>query len=299
MKKVLLTGATGFIGIEVTKELLRRNFEVHAVVTRPVKNKIKNIIWHPLDLMKKEQVDAFFLTNQFENLLHLAWYTGPKCHSSVINLSWLSASINLMENFVKTGGKTFLGAGSVSEYDFSYGYLIEDKTPLSSPSLYGQCKASLYNIAKVYCAQNKTSFKWARIFNLYGPNEKPSRLMPSVIRSALKGEDIKVSRCTKIQDYLYVTDTARGIVDVFESQIEGAVNICSGTPVKLKEIVEKITFLTGFKQKILYGAVKENFNEPFVVGSNERLMNETPFKPKVPLEEGLKLTIDWWRTHNV
>jgi UDP-glucose 4-epimerase len=122
--------------------------------------------------------------------------------------------------------------------------------------------------------------------------------MPSVINSCLKGEDVKVSDCLKFQDYLHVEDTACGIVDVFESELQGAVNICSGQPVQLRTIVNKIAELTNFKGNILWGAVPAAFGDDVVVGNNTKLKS-IGWKPKYTLEEGLQSTINWWRTHNV
>ena len=97
---------------------------------------------------------------------------------------------------------------------------------------------------------------------------------------------------------MHVEDTARGIVDVFEKDISGAVNICSGKPVQLREIVTKIAEQTGFNGEILWGAVPAAFGDDLVVGNNEKLKS-IGWKPKYSLEEGLKMTIDWWRKNNV
>lgn len=86
---------------------------------------------------------------------------------------------------------------------------------------------------------------------------------------------------------MHVKDTACGIVDVFESDIEGAVNICSGKPVQLRTIVEKIAELTNFKGKILWGAIPAAFGDEVVVGNNEKLKS-IGWNQKYSLEEGLK-----------
>ena len=118
--------------------------------------------------------------------------------------------------------------------------------------------------------------------------------MPSVMCSCLRGEDVKVSDCLKFQDYLHVEDTARGIVAVFESDIEGAVNISSGQPVQLRTIVNKIAELTNFKGKILWGAIPAAFGDDVVVGNNNKLKS-IGWTPKYTLEEGLKQTINFWK----
>ena len=250
-----------------------------------------------MNLMDTEAVNKFLKEHHFENLIHLAWYVGPKCHVHDLNLDWTLATLNLLKNFKENGGKRFAGAGTISEYEYKYGYLLEDETPTSPKTLYGESKNSIYKIANVYCKQNGIEFKWPRIFNLYGPAEKSQRLMPSVINSCLKGEDVKVSDCLKFQDYLHVKDTACGIVNVFESDIQGAVNICSNKPVQLRTIVEKIAELTNFKGKILWGAIPAAFGDEVVVGNNEKLKS-TGWSQKYSLEEGLKETINWWKEHN-
>ncbi len=299
MKRVLLTGATGFIGRNVVNELIQKGYTVFAPSNSVSLSENKDLIQIKLDLFDKLATENFLKENKFENLIHLAWYTDAKCHSSDVNMDWTALSINLLKSFKNNGGKKALFAGSMSEYDFSYGYLKENLTPLTNSSLYGKCKASLYEIASSYAMQCDLDFKWARIFNVYGPYEKKSRLMPSVICSILNNEDVKVSPCTKTQDYLHVFDIASGIVALFESDVKGAVNISSGKPVVLKSIVEKISELMDYKGKILYGAIPANFEDNFVVGCNEKLLNDVGWTQKIDLEEGLKQTIDWWRQNNV
>ena len=296
LSEILVTGHSGFIGRQVTEQLLKRGYNVCGVSDKnvlPEKNGLRQL---KVDLLSDKARSDFFLQNHFERMIHLAWYVGPKCHCSNINIQWVSASLDILRLFAQTGGKVFQSNGTVSEYDFSYGYLKET-TPLENPSLHGICKKSFFQIAQSFCDQNNISFKWARVFNLYGPYERSSRLMPSVLHSMLAGEDVKVSDCMKIQDYSHVFDTAAAIVSFFESDVTGAVNICSGLPVRLKTIVEKMRELTGFKGQVLYGALPANFEDTFVVGDNTRLTKEVGYKHQYDLETGLKQIITWGKEH--
>ena len=296
-KKVLITGGTGFIGRNVVAELIKRGYEVHSLVFPPFAPEQKGLVQYEMNLMDSNAVDKFLSEHHFENLIHLAWYVGKGCHIADQNIDWTISTLNLLTSFQKYGGKTFVGAGTISEYEYKFGYLLEDETPTSPETLYGESKNSVYKIAKTFCKQHDIKFKWPRIFNLYGPNEKPQRLMPSVINSCLKGEDVKVSDCLKFQDYLHVEDTARGIVEVFESDIQGAVNICSGKPVQLRYIVNKIAELTNFKGNILWGAIPAAFGDEVVVGNNDKLKS-IGWSPKYTLDEGLQHTINWRKENN-
>lgn len=297
-KRVLITGGSGFIGRHVAAEMIHRGYEVHSLAFQHLAPEREGLVQHEVDLMDSVAVNRFLKEHGFENLIHLAWYVGPKCHVSNLNMDWTIATLQLLASFRENGGKRFAGAGTVSEYEYQYGYLHEDETPTDSQTLYGNSKNAIFNIAKVYCKQNGIDFKWFRIFNLYGPAEKASRLMPSVIHSCLKGEDVRVSDCLKFQDYLHVEDTACGVADVFESDIQGAVNICSGKPVQLRVIVEKIAELTDFKGNILWGAIPAAFGDELVVGNNEKLKS-TGWQQKYDLHAGLVKTINWWKDNHV
>ncbi|MCH5284467.1 MAG: NAD(P)-dependent oxidoreductase [Akkermansiaceae bacterium] len=296
MKQILVTGATGFIGSHVVQELLQRGYEVHTTVHSGQAPPQQGLVQHKLDLLDPAAVDSFLAAHHFGTLAHLAWYVGPKCHVHPLNLNWLSASLHLLQSFAQHGGHTFLGAGTCSEYEYAYGYLTEQHTPTHPGTLYGAGKNSLFRLADIFCEQKGLAFKWPRIFNLYGPREKPQRLMPSVICSCLRGEDVRVSDCLKFQDYLHVEDTARGIVDTLESELRGAVNICSGRPVQLRDIVSTIAELTHFTGRILWGAVPAAFGDELVVGNNS-LLKSIGWAPRFTLHDGLLQTINWWKQH--
>ena len=293
MKKLLITGGTGFIGGAVIDILLEKGYEIHLISSKKQEQK-EGIINHQLDLLDSTKLSEFFAKNSFESAIHLAWYVASNYQENDENLNWLIATLNFIKLFQKSGGKKFLAAGSVLEYDLSHGYLSEDLSPVNASSLYASSKTALYKVLGAYCKKYNIDFKWARIFNVYGPFEKSQRLMPSVIISCLKGENVKVSKCLKFQDYLYVSDMASGIVALFESDYNGAMNICSNQPVQLRFIVEKIAELTNFKGEILYGKMPENFSANLIIGDNQKLLN-LGWEAKVSLELGLEKTIKWWK----
>lgn len=296
-QKILLTGGSGFIGRHVASLLADAGHEVHVPCREPaaVRGADARVRLVAADLFDDGALERLFGEGEYDTCVHLAWYCGPGCHGHAQNAAWVARSIRLLEAFAGAGGKRFVGGGSVAEYDYRYGFLRED-TPREGPSIYGRCKNAFGRVAEAYCKATGVSFAWARIFNLYGPWEKPARLMPSVIRAMLRGEDVKVSPCTKIVDYSHVFDTAAALAGLaLRGDVQGAYNLCSGEPVRLRRIVEMAAEKTKFRGKILWGALPAAFEEEFVVGDNAKLKAALGWAPKWGLDEGLDQTIEWHR----
>lgn len=180
MKRVLLTGATGFIGSHCLATLHELGYDVHAVTSRELqaRDPESNVVWHRADLLDRTQVEAAIAETEATHLLHLAWIVVPgRSYTSPDNFRWLQSSIDLVRSFKQHGGQRVVVAGSAYEYDQSYGFCHEQKTPLIPDTIYGICKNSLREILTAYCQAMDLSFAWPRIFFLYGPNEHPQRLV--------------------------------------------------------------------------------------------------------------------------
>lgn len=292
MKKVLLTGATGFIGSHCIEPLLQRGYEVHAVAGSSMPPQLKGVTWHQADLMRNarelvESVDP-------SHLLHLAWHVVPGQFESLQNYRWVSASMDLLTHFC---GERVLMCGSGYEYDWGYGYCTESRTPLTPNTVYGSCKHALHTMARSFATQNSLSFAWGRVFFLYGPREHPDRLVSSVIRSLLKNEPAKCSHGKQFRDYMHVQDVANGLVAALDSPVQGAVNISSAHATPLRDIVQSIGEQLGKSELIRLGALPARPNDtPLVIGDNTKLVSETGWQQTFELEAGLRHTIDWWRS---
>ncbi len=297
MKRVLLTGATGFIGRNCVPILLTKGYDVHAVSSK-IPEKIYPVIhWYQANLLESEQIVKLMAKVRPSHLLHLAWYVDPgKCWSSLENLKWAQSSIKLLQLFVKHGGESVVMAGSCAEYDWKYGYCSEKTTPLLPNTLYGTCKHSLQLMLEAFSKQTGLKSSWGRVFFLYGPHEHPKRLVSYVIRSLIQAEPALCSHGNQIRDYLYVQDVADAFVTLLESNVQGAINIASGNPVSLKEIVYKIADKLNRKDLVRLGAVPASANESrFVVADVGRLFDEVGWRPKYTLDKGLESTIEWWK----
>jgi nucleoside-diphosphate-sugar epimerase len=212
------------------------------------------------------------------------------------NFLWVQVSLELLRQFRECGGQRVVMAGTCAEYDWKYGYLSEFTTPKKPDSPYGICKNALQEMLASYSQVSGISSAWGRIFFLYGTYEHPNRLVSSVIRSLLKGESARCSHGNQIRDFLYVQDVADAFVAVLESDIVGAVNIASGQPIAIKDVVDKIAKKLDSLELIQLGAIPANANEaPFLVADVTRLSKEVGWLPKYNLESGLEQTINWWK----
>lgn len=297
MKRVLITGATGFIGRHCLPFLVVHGYEVHAVSSRAMDGKSPNVYWHQADVLDAGKISALVTEVQATHLLHFAWYAKPgEYWNSLENIRWVEGSLHLLRVFHINGGKRVVMAGTCAEYDWRYGYCSEHVTPLVPSTLYGTCKNSLQHLLKEFSRVSGISSAWGRIFFLYGPHENPNRLVSSVICALLKGEPARCSYGNQIRDFLHVEDVASAFVALLESDVMGPVNIASGQPVALKNVICKIADKLGRRDLVQLGALPAQDNDPRVlIADVGQLSEKVRWQPKFDLDMGLEQTITWWK----
>ncbi|MDF0552043.1 NAD(P)-dependent oxidoreductase [Kamptonema sp. UHCC 0994] len=300
MKKVLVTGATGFIGRHTIAPLTAAGFEVHAVTSKVPVNSTDvdgKCCWHTMNLLEPTQVKNLVSTIKPTHLLHFAWYNIPgQCLVAEENFLWVQASLELLRHFREQGGERVVMAGSALEYDWNYGYCSEVLTPRNPHTTYGVCKNALQEMLKAYAEITNLSSAWGRVFNVYGPYDHPKRLVSSVICSLLRGEPALCSHGNQLRDYLYVEDVANAFVALLESNVADDMNIASGKPVAVKEIVLKIAEKLGKLDLVKLGTILASADEPPLFAANiSRLSTEMGLLPKYDLDNGLEETIVWWK----
>jgi nucleoside-diphosphate-sugar epimerase len=306
-KRVLVSGAGGFIGRWSVPALLSLGYEVHAVVSRNARRgvpaQLEGARVHVADLLNESSIDELIAETLPTHLLHFAWIATPGLYwQSAENFRWAAASEHLLRSFGVRGGSRAVMAGSCAEYDWSRVQVCDERqSPLADGSgeplsPYAACKIGLQKtLADVGRLQN-VSTAWGRIFFQFGPGEHEERLVPSVICNLLQGREAACSHGRQIRSFLHVADVGAAFAAVLDSTLEGPVNIGSDEPIAIADLVERIGGKIGRNDLVRLGARPASPDEPPVLVPNvHRLQHEARWRPRFTLDEALDDTIAWWR----
>jgi nucleoside-diphosphate-sugar epimerase len=299
MRRVLITGATGFIGRQVLAPLRARGYELHAVARHLPADCASDIAWHEADLLDGEARARLMREVRPSHLLHLAWIAEHGVYwESPLNSAWIAASQDLVEHFQAVGGSRIVAAGSCAEYDWTApqlagGDCVERTTPRRPATLYGQSKL---RFADWLARRPGLSSAWGRLFFLHGPGEDSRRLVPSVILALLAGGAAPIGPGTQIRDFLGTPDAGAGLAALLDSEVTGPVNIASGLGIAVADLALRIGELMGCRERIEIGALPPRPGEPpRLVADVTRLSREVGFRPSRDVESSLAATIGWWR----
>jgi nucleoside-diphosphate-sugar epimerase len=297
MSRVLVTGATGFVGRQALAPLVSAGHEVHAVARAPGPP-LDGVTWHAGDLLAPGAAERLVAGVGPSHLLHLAWYAEHgRFWTSPENVRWVEASLALLRAFAAAGGRRAVLAGTCAEYDWTAadGTFAED-APLAPATLYGAAKRGLHEVAAAFAAQAEIALAWGRLFFLYGPHEHPDRLVASVARAIAEGRPAEVSSGVQERDFMHVEDAARAFCAILDSAVSGPVNVATGEPARIADVVRGLAEAAGRPDLPRFGALPDRPGDPpRLVADARRLRDEVGFTPRHDLDDGLRGTLAWWR----
>lgn len=297
MSRVLVTGATGFIGRGTLTPLLEAGMEVHAVSSKAAPSDSPAAVrWHQVDLLApgaEREIEALGASH----LLHLAWYAEPgRFWRAAENLDWVGASLRLLRAFTEAGGVRATIAGSCAEYEWAdETHCSEMLTPTRPATLYGTAKHSLHAIAQSYASEVGLSLAWGRVFFVFGPHEHPARLAGSVASALVAGREAPCSHGEQVRDFLYAPELASAFVALLASNVTGAVNMASGQPLRVRDLIEALAAAAGRPDLVRLGARQSPQEPARLTADISRLRDEVGWEPSLSLQQAAHQTVDWWR----
>jgi len=192
----------------------------------------------------------------------------------------------------------FIFTGSCSEYGFaaSDGIAISEDQPLRPTSTYGAAKAAAELYGQALAEQLQIPFVTLRLFNVFGPGERPHRLLPTILDSLMQDRTVALTGGEQQRDLLYVDDVAEALMAAAHSdnlQPGAAYNICSGIPLKIRQVGESAAELLNKPKSLLeWGKLPYRADEPmWVVGDPARFAQATAWRPKLNLTTGIERMI--------
>jgi nucleoside-diphosphate-sugar epimerase len=290
---VLVTGASGFLGRPSLTALRARGFEVHGLGRGPGDREAD--VWHTIDLLTSDGVDALVVGIAPTHVLHLAWCTEHGAFwDDPTNEAWAEVTVRLADAVQRIGAR-FVGAGSCAQYDWSDEALAPDgvaherTTPHRPATRYGRAKESV-------AAALPAAAAVGLVFFPYGPGESPERLVPSVARALLAGRPAEMSSGSQVRDFIHVDDAGAAFAALVDSEVTGPVNIGTGAGTEVVEIARHVARIVDREDLLRVGALPDRPDDPpRLVADVTRLRDEVAFTPRVPLEEGLEDAVEWWR----
>lgn len=298
MNKVLVTGGSGFLGRHIIQSLVRRGFEVHAMGRSETGRQDPiGVRWHRADLFDRRRTTEVLQQVRPAGLIHLAWATEHRSYwTTPENLDWTAASIDLMRAFRESGGGRVVLAGTSAEYDWSSGSALDERrSPLRPSSLYGHCKNALREVVEAWAPAAGLSWAWGRLFNIFGPGENAARLVPRVVRTLIERRELTLDDCSDVRDFLGVGEAGDAFGALYASDVSGAINIASGLPVSVRQLVQCIAGEMGREGSVTFGAPKApGASSPAVVASVTRLREELGWVPSTTLAQSVHLACQWW-----
>lgn len=308
MNKAIITGATGFIGRYLVKELIKQGVEVIAVVRESSRN-ILEITSLPVKIIKCNISDFRLLPDlitdrDIDAVFHFAWQgvSDLDARDQAIQIQNLQSTLDLIEAMGKMSIRTFVGAGSLHEAEAIL-EMQEDKMIYNLGYMYKSAKTAAHWMGKAKSGSMGIRFFWPLI-NTYGEGEKSARLINTIIRKIILGEEPALSSGNQYYDFVHVEDVAHALYLIADRGVDGTNYVIgSGQAKPLKEFLKAVGDITnkmngGSKVSLGFGRITANVvclpKETFDVSN---LFRDTGFVPQISFDEGIIRTVKWIMEH--
>jgi nucleoside-diphosphate-sugar epimerase len=305
--KILVTGASGFIGSHLVKELIAKK-QRPVVILRKKSNlwRLQNIL-NKIDIIygdleDKKQLEKIIKKIKPEIIYHLASYgvVNGQINIDKIKRINLDATINLLDACVKVGFKHFIHTGSCFEYGSSERTITEN-TLLKPETDYAVFKAA----STLYCLKRAIAEKLPitilRPFTAYGPSEEKARLIPTIMLSIINKSRPEISSPKPVRNFIYVKDLARAYLAIANKAVTfGEIyNVGSNKDYSIGSIIKIVENISGARITPKYlKKLKRSYESAVWKTSYKKIFRDTGWKPRYDIKKGLRETYNWFLDNN-
>lgn len=302
-EKVLITGASGFVGANLLRRMLSLNHNVSILLREEsklwrIEDLINDVDTRYIDLLDYEKLKTTVDEIKPDWIFHLAVngaYSWQTDWAQIVNTNVLS-TINLVEACSKNGFQCFVNTGSSSEYGF-YDHAPREEEPVKPNSYYSVTKACATMACQYIAEREGLRIPTLRLYSVYGPYEDPKRLMPTLIRKGLRGELPPLVDPSIARDYIYVDDVVDAYLKVVGSksyELGSIFNVGTAEQTSIEEIVKIARAQLGIKCEPSWGSMENrNWDSSVWVSDNQKLVNKLDWKPNYGIEDGFSKFVEW------
>jgi nucleoside-diphosphate-sugar epimerase len=307
MKRVVLTGGTGFIGSNLARRLVEEGHEVHLLLRKkynpwridPIKG---DVHLHVVDLTDAESLAAEVVSIRPDWIFHLAVYGAYQSQSGLRRMvdTNLMATANLVDACAQVGFEAFINTGSSSEYGYKNHAPTEEEW-LEPNSMYAITKAAATHYCRWIAQSQRMNLATLRLYSAFGPLEEPTRLIPALILDGLQGNLPPLVDPSVARDYIFIDD----VVDAYlaaashPGSISARVyNVGTGVQTSLREVVDLACQLLPISVKPHWGSMpNRQWDTSVWMADHTNIARDLGWKPKIIFSVGLKRTIEWFKSN--
>ena len=301
---ILITGAAGFIGSNLTRYFVSQGIKVNIIIKRSsntwrLNDIIKKTNVHYADVSDINKIKKIIKKIKPKTIYHLATHGGYSDQNDLekIKKSILDATYNLINECKKYKFNIFINTGSSSEYGFK-NKAMKESDILVPNSYYSVFKSSSSLYCQYESLKSNIQIVTIRPFHVYGPYERSNRLIPSLIRNMLNDKKVKLVSPKVSRDMIYISDVVNFYIMLANKKnLKGEIfNLGSGKKTTIKEIYNFLKKITNYKVKNYWGSMKNRYwDQSIWYSNNSYVKTKLNWKPKVGLEKGLLNTVNWYK----
>jgi nucleoside-diphosphate-sugar epimerase len=305
IKRIFITGATGFIGNHLTKSLISDGYELGILLrsgseTSPLSETIDKISIYRGDVRDGEGISRIFREFKPDAVFHLVTYYAvehvPQDIGAMIDTN-VKGTVNLLDAARVHGVKLFVNTSTCAVYEQQKDRPLTETDTVRPQNLYAVTKLQAEEVCKFYAYNYGVNGITLRLFPPYGPSDHERRLIPYVIKCFVGGQSPALTTGLQTWDFVYVDDVIdayRAVLNTYPFKTPyDVINIGTGQPVSIRDVVLTIKRMTGSDIELCWGAVPHRKNEVWFNSADIRKANLVlGWTPKISLNDGIKKMVE-------